>query len=131
MVRKVDSDQSDAAGETGDSDIDSHSYVFRIKGEVPLDFTATCLDLVEVAEAFLGSELCFVWLHSFLDVGVRSHLHVEAQFRLDLVRDFIGMLPGVKEIYGVFDSRHWFHVRSVRPQGLHGRTRESLPILLF
>src|SRR5262250_3938189 len=82
--------------------------MFKIEGEVSLDFTATSFDSVEVAEALPGSELCFVWRHSFLDVGVRPHLHVEAQFRLDLVRDFIGMLPGVNEIYCVFDSGHCF-----------------------
>src|SRR6185437_11887187 len=99
MVWKVDGNQSDATGETGDGNVESHSHGFQIEREVPLDFTATFLNLIEVAEALRGSELCFVWRHSFLDVGARSHLHVEAQFRLDLVRDFSGMLPGVNEIY--------------------------------
>src|SRR5215813_2361914 len=108
MVRNIDGNQSGATGETCDGNVEAHSYRFQIKGEVPLDFTATCLDSVEVAEALRGSQLCFVWRHSFLDVGVRPHLHVEAQFRFDLVRYFIGMLPGVNEIYCVFDSGHWF-----------------------
>ena len=131
MVRKVDRNQSDATGETGDGNVESHSYRFQIEGEVPLDFTATRLDSIEVAEALPGSELCFVWLHSLVDVGARPHLHVEAQFSLDLVRDFIGMLPGMNEIYCGFDSGHCLLVRSVRPQSLHRRIRESLPILLF
>src|ERR1044071_3866712 len=126
MVRKVDGNQSDATGETGDCNVQAHSYGFENEGKVPLDFTATCLDSVEVAEAFPGSELCFVWRHSFFDVGARPHLHVEAQFRLDLVGDFLRMLPGVNEIYCVFDSGHCFSVPpSVRTQSLHGRTRES------
>src|SRR5215510_16377393 len=108
MVWKVDGNQSHATGETGDCNVQSHFYGFQIEGKAPLDFTATYLYLVEVAEALPGSELCFVWRHSFLDVGARPHLHVEAQFRLDLVRDFIGMLPGVNEIYCVFDSGHCF-----------------------
>src|ERR1043166_2407361 len=108
MVWKVDGNQSNATGETGDGNVESHSYGFQIEGEAPLDFTATCPDSFEVAEALPGCELCFVWRHSFLDVGARPHLHVEAQFRLDLVRDFIGMLPGVNEIYCVFDSGHRF-----------------------
>src|SRR5262245_21689903 len=108
MVRKIDGNQSHASGYTGDGNVQCHSYGFQIEGEVPLDFTATHLDLVEVAEALPGSKLCFIRRHSYLDVGARSHLHMEAQFSLDLVRDFIGMLPGVNEIYCVFDSGHWF-----------------------
>src|SRR5262245_37213754 len=81
--------------------------MFQIEGEVSLDFTATCFDSVEVAEALPGRKVRFVLRHSLLDVGVRPHLHVEAQFRLDLVRDFIGMLPGMNEIYCGFCSGHW------------------------
>jgi hypothetical protein len=50
----------------------------------------------------------FVLRHSCLNAGARPHLHVEAQLCLDLVRDFIGMLPGVNEIYCGFDSGHSF-----------------------
>src|ERR1041384_3074789 len=99
MVRKIDGNQSRATSQTGDGNVQSHFYEFQIKGKAPLDFTATCLDSVEVAEALPGSKLSFVWRHSFLDVGARPHLHVEAQFCLDLVHDFIGMLPGMNEIY--------------------------------
>src|SRR6185503_216774 len=108
MVRKIDGNQSHTTGETGDGNVQSHFYGFHIEGKVPLDFTATCLDSVEVAEALAGRKLCFIWRHSFLDVGVRPHLQVKAQFCLDLVRDFIGALPGVNEIYCGFDSGHWF-----------------------
>src|SRR5215510_9239787 len=99
MVRKIDCNQSGATCETGDCNVQSHFCSFQIKGEAPFNFTATCLDSVEVAEALPGSARCFVWRHSFFDVGARPHLHVEAQFRLDLVSDFVGMLPGVNEIY--------------------------------
>ncbi len=108
MVRKVYRNQSEAAGQTGDGNVQSHSHRFQIKGETPLDFTATHLDAVKVAEALPGCKLRFGLRHSFLDVGARPHLYVEAQFRLDLVRDFIGMSPGVNEIYGGFDSGHCF-----------------------
>lgn len=130
-MRKVDGNQSKAAGETRDRDVKPHSDRLRIKGEAPLDFTATLLDSIEVAEALPRRKVRLVLSHSLFDVGGGPHLHVKAQFRLDLVRDFIGMLPGVNEIYCGFESGHWFSVRSVRPQSLHGRTRESLPILLF
>ena len=98
MVGKIDGNQSDTTRGTGDGNVESHSYGFQITGKAPLDFTATQLDSVEVAEALFGCKLCFVGRHSFLNVGLRPHLHVEVQFRFDLVRDFIGMLPGMNEI---------------------------------
>src|SRR6185369_15190940 len=108
MMRKVDSNQSNATGETGNGNVHCHSYGFQIEGKAPLDLTATYFDSIEVAEALPGRKLCFVWRHSFLDVGARPHLHVETQFCLDLIRDFIGTLPGVNEVYRWFDSGHWF-----------------------
>jgi hypothetical protein len=86
-----------AANETGDGNVKSHSKSFQIKGEAPLDFTTTHLDSVEVAKALLGRKLRLVSRHSFLNVGLHAHLHVEAQFFLDLGRDFVRVLPGVKK----------------------------------
>src|SRR5262249_53210707 len=110
-----DCNQSGATCETCDCNVQSHSYSFQIKGEATFDFTATCFDSFKVTEALPGSKLCFFWRHSFLDVGARPHLHVEAQFCLDLVGDFIGILPGVNEIYCGFDSGHWFSLQFSSP----------------
>jgi hypothetical protein len=62
------------------------------------------------AEALPGRKPGFVWRHSLLNVGLCPHLQVEAQFRVNILRDFIGMLPDVNEIYCGFDSGHWFCV---------------------
>jgi hypothetical protein len=108
MVRKIYRNQSEATGKTGDSNVQSHFYRLYIEREPPPNFAAIYLDSVEVAEALPGGTLCFVRRHSFLNVGARPHLNVEAQFRLDLVGDFIGMLPGVNEIGSGFDPGHSF-----------------------
>ena len=79
-MRKVYRNQSDAPGESGDDDIQSHSQSSQIKGKAPLDFTTTDFDSFEVAKAFAGCKLGFIGGHSVRNVGLRPHLNMEAQF---------------------------------------------------
>ena len=77
-MRKVYGNHSEATDETGDGNEQPHSQSFQIKGKTPLDFTATYVDLVEVAEAPLGCKPRFVGRHSLLDVGARTHFNMKA-----------------------------------------------------
>ncbi len=102
-MRKVYRNQSEATGETGDGNVQSHSHRSQIKGEAPADFTTTGFDSIEVSEALGGRKAGGVRLHTAFDVSARPHFNMEAQFRLNLARDLSGMTPGVKKSDYGFD----------------------------
>src|ERR1043165_6310120 len=98
MVGNVDRNERENTREIGDANVDCHSYRLHIKGETSLNFTTTGFDSFEITEALCGRKLCFVRRHALPDVCARSLLQVEAQLCLDVVRDFIGMPPGMNKV---------------------------------